>query len=104
MEKLKPVKNDITTMLWCGPAAIGAVTGEKVSTIVATMKRLSGKRYIKGVSTGLMQRTLTMLGWEAVTLYRYDQAKVETTGERIGHGMFVSKGFTTEFVPWKKRP
>src|SRR5271170_4688566 len=104
MEKLKPVKNDIQTMLWCGPAAISAVTGEPVSKIVATMKQLSGKRCIKGVSTGLLQRTLTMLGWEAVTLWRFDAERVNGTTERISASITVTGGFTTKFVPWKKRP
>src|SRR5271157_111257 len=104
MEKLKSVKNDIPTILWCGPAAISAVTGEKVSVIVATMKRLSGRRCIKGVSTGLMMRTLTLLGWEAVTLHKFDSEKIHTPEERVGYGIMISAGMTTKYVPWKKRP
>ncbi len=104
MEKLKPVKNDIDTILWCGPAAISAVTGEKVSTIVDLMKQLSGRRCIKGVGTGLMQRTLAKLGWEATTIHKFDAEKVNTPAEQIGYGMFVSAGFTTNYIPWKKRP
>jgi len=104
LEKLKPVKNDIQTILWCGPAAISAVTGEKVSTIVAEMKRLSGRNRIKGVSKGLMQRTMTMLGWEASTIQKFDSEKINTPEERVGYGILISAGVTTKYVPWKKRP
>jgi hypothetical protein len=104
LEKLKPVKNDIQTILWCGPAAISAVTGEKVSTVVQWMKQLSGKRSIKGVSKGLMQRTMTMLGWEASTIQKFDSERINGGTERIGSSIVVVSGFSTKYVPWKKRP
>jgi hypothetical protein len=109
VEKLKPIKNDIQTILWCGPAAISAVTGEPVSKIVAMMKHLSGKRCVKGVSTGLMQRTLTMLGWEATTIHRFDRTKVpygQAAPIRLADGsrMTVITGGEHNYVEAKNRP
>jgi hypothetical protein len=103
MDKLQPVKNDIKTILWCGPAAISAVTGEPVSAIVAIMKHLSGKSRIKGVTTGLLQRTMTMLGWEAATIQRFDSEKISGHVEIIGD-ITVQHGYATKYVPTKKRP
>jgi hypothetical protein len=77
MEKLRAVKNDVTTKLWCGPAAISAVTGEPVSKIMGIMRDLSGRRTIKGVGYGLLQRTLAQLGWEAATIHRFNYRRVE---------------------------
>lgn len=109
MDKLQPVKNDISTILWCGPAAISAVTGEPVSKIVAMAKQLSGKRCIKGISTGLLQRTMTMLGWEASTIHRFDRRK-ESSGHavvtqlRSGSTITVIPGAFDKYVEVKDRP
>lgn len=109
MDKLQPVKNDIQTILWCGPAAISAVTGEPVSKIMAMAKHLSGKRCIKGISTGLLQRTMTMLGWEATTIHRFDRKKVTdglavTTRLRSGSVITVIPGAFDKYVDVKDRP
>ncbi len=100
MDKLQPVKNDIKTILWCGPAAISAVTGEPVSKIMTLMKQLSGRNRIKGVGTGLLQRTMTMLGWEAATIQKFDAERINGGTVRIGLDIVL----TTKYVPTKKRP
>jgi len=104
MEKLRAVKNDVTTKLWCGPAAISAVTGEPVSKIMGILRDLSGRRTIKGVGYRLLQRTLAQLGWEAVTIHRFDRRRTEPKVERISASITVTSGAGVEFVEPKKRP
>jgi hypothetical protein len=104
MEKLRTVKNDVTTTLWCGPAAISAVTGESVSKIMNIMRQLSGRQTIKSVPYWLLQRTLATLGWEAVTLHKFDRRKVEPKVERLSASITVTSGIGSEWVEAKQRP
>jgi len=103
-EKLRPVKNDIQTILWCGPAVISAVTGEPVSGIVSIAKQLSGGNRIKGVSTGLLQRTLAMLGWEAIMIRKFDFQEAPVQTERLSSSITITTGGVQEWVETKKRP
>jgi len=104
MEKLRAVKNDVTTKLWCGPAAISAVTGEPVSKIMDLMRSLSQRKTIKSVSYGLLQRTLAMLGWEAATIHRFNYRRVEPKTERLSASITVTSGIGQEWVEPKQRP
>lgn len=48
---------------YCGPTAISAVTGERVSLIKELIRMHSGKRRVVGVSNNALLATMASLGW-----------------------------------------
>lgn len=93
---LKPVKQDIGTQLWCGPAALSATTGEKVSTITDTFLRVRpGNKHrsdIKSVTNWQMRQVAKILGFEMTQIHAFERRhfSVEEMTEkhpRYGFGM-----------------
>lgn len=72
MNKLHPIKHDLKTTLWCGPAALAAITGRPTSEVVAAAKKISGKRRIKGMSNWLLKKTADALGFHLEAKYPND--------------------------------
>lgn len=70
--KLHAIKHDLKTTLWCGPAALAAITGKPTSEIVAHAKRISGRRHIKGMSNWLLIKTAAALGVKLESKYFSD--------------------------------
>lgn len=67
--KLHPIKHDLKTTLWCGPAALAAITGKPTSEVMATAKRVMNRRTVKGMSNLYLSRVARALGVELETKY-----------------------------------
>lgn len=70
-EQAKEVINDLEykDVLWCGPAAISAYTGARVSEIVDILKDIRGNYYaIKGIYFSELNECMKRLGWDAVDI------------------------------------
>lgn len=48
---------------YCGPSAACLITGIRYTEATAVIREISGKRSVKGMTTGLMARTMAALGW-----------------------------------------
>lgn len=82
--RLKNVKNDTEGHGYCGPIAISALTGRRMSVILNTfrevwygpkwrsaLKQTYGYRYrpfVKGTSTGSVRGVLHNLGWKMISV------------------------------------
>jgi hypothetical protein len=74
MDKIVPVKHDIPTTLWCGPAVLSAVTGEPVSKITQILMELRHAKNpadIKGISNWQLEETARKLGYELKVVHNY---------------------------------
>lgn len=80
MSKLHPIKNDIKTTLWCGPAALATITGRPVSECMQAIRdaRNWGRnKPIKGVSCWLLEQAAKRLG------LRFEQVFTTFGGENV---------------------
>jgi hypothetical protein len=59
---LYEINHDRRSTLWCGPAAIAAVTGKPTSEIHAKISEVGGRQNIKGVYNRELLNTLQALG------------------------------------------
>jgi hypothetical protein len=93
MDKLLPVKNDIKSTLWCGPAALSATTGVPVSKIIEVAKQLSGREQISGMSNWLMERVADALGYRLYTIHTYYKEYIHQSrkiGQYTVYGYYTS--------------
>lgn len=67
---LHPIKHDNKSQLWCGPAAIAAITGQPTSVITAMLREASGEPRITGVANAPALKVLGDLGY-AVDMERH---------------------------------
>lgn len=63
------INHDLKTALWCGPAAISAVTGAPTSQIVALAKKFTGRQVIKGMNVYTLRQVLNALGYRTEEAY-----------------------------------
>jgi hypothetical protein len=70
--KLHPIKHDLPGTLWCGPAALSAVTGEPTSRIHDIIKKIRGNnRPVKGVTNSELVKTAFVLGYTLEPIHDY---------------------------------
>jgi hypothetical protein len=62
------VTRNKTSNRFCGPAAISALTGVHVDDAARTLRILSHRQAIKGVSASYMTAALAKLGWQALSV------------------------------------
>lgn len=78
---MKPLKRDVETRPYCGPTAIGVITGKPLSKVLATIRQVRGdnadarKRPVKGMSNWEVIGALKLLGWKVTAKIVFDQAK-----------------------------
>lgn len=60
---LYQINHDLKTKLWCGPAAIAAVTGYPTSIIMQALKEDTGKVAVKGVYNSQLWRVMMRFGY-----------------------------------------
>jgi hypothetical protein len=63
------ITHDIKTALWCGPAAISAVTGRPTSEIMALARHFTGKKTVKGLSVRALRQVLNALGYRTDEIF-----------------------------------
>jgi hypothetical protein len=63
------ITHDIKTALWCGPAAISAVTGRPTSEIMALARYVTGKQTVKGLKVGALKAILNRLGYRTDEIF-----------------------------------
>src|SRR5688572_20955201 len=63
------IRNDIKTVLWCGPAAVAAVTDRPVSEVMALARHFTGKRSPKGMHPGTLKAVLNALGYTTTEVF-----------------------------------
>ena len=71
MDKLNKVKKDLNLpVMWCGPTVIAGMTGEKLSTVYAAIRKalpqVQSNEAIKGMNWWVVRATLDVLGWQIV--------------------------------------
>jgi len=67
---LHPIKHDLKTTLWCGPAALSAVTGRPTSEIVRVIKDIrKSTRPVKGVRTSTLGLAAQRLGYKLESIW-----------------------------------
>lgn len=72
MGKLNAVSGkSIKRNTWCGPAAISIITGLGYDEAIDLLKRVTGKRAIRGVSRNEMFRALQAIGWDCKDRWEY---------------------------------
>jgi hypothetical protein len=70
--KLHPIKHDLPGTLWCGPAALSAVTGEPTSRIHDIIKKIRGdNKPVKGVRNSELVKTAFVLGYALEPMFDY---------------------------------
>lgn len=73
--KLHEIKHDLKTVLWCGPAALSAVTGKPTSYVVQAIRQSVNPAYrnkpVKGISNEILRRAGELLGCEMVKHFDY---------------------------------
>lgn len=74
------ITHDIKTALWCGPAAISAVTGEPTSKIMELARYVTGKPTVKGLSVGALKGVLSRLGYRVDDVYSFGSVFCQTGG------------------------
>lgn len=57
---------------YCGPSALSAITGLSTGDTAALLRKVSGKRSIKGTHTSHMRSALLQLGYSMHTWFDYD--------------------------------
>jgi hypothetical protein len=68
--KLHKIKHDLKSTLWCGPAALSAVTGEPTSRIHGIIKGLRGNdKPIIGVRNSELVKAARILGFELEPIF-----------------------------------
>lgn len=67
--KLHPIKHDLKSTLWCGPAALSIVTGAATSEIHRLISWRSGKPRVKGISNHQLCMAARDLGYQLVPIY-----------------------------------
>lgn len=60
--KIKAIKHDLKTTLWCGPAALAAITGEPTSRVMAALKQATGRGRVMGVYNHELRKAGAILG------------------------------------------
>ncbi len=123
---LHSIKHNNASKMWCGPAAIAAVTGVDTKTITQIIRSVGNKSRVKGVSNDDLLRALKVLGyettlvdkaafrWERETLCRWkkkNKAKLKTpvivnvTGHYVVlHGDMFVDNHTKTPVRFSKAP
>lgn len=94
MNKLKPINHDLPGILWCGPAALSAVTGRPTSEIHAAIKAVRhSERAVRGVSKNTLEKAAVLLGVCLVKIFdAYDPANYY--GHHYGRPYVHPKGPT----------
>lgn len=73
--KLHAIKHDLKTALWCGPAALSAVTGKPTSHVVEAIRQSVNPAYrnkpVKGVSNEILRRAAELLGCDIICHFNY---------------------------------
>lgn len=66
---MQPLKKDVKTCAYCGPTAIGVITGKPISKIIETIRMVRGddpntrKKPVRGLPIWETRSTLRHLGW-----------------------------------------
>lgn len=66
--KLHAINKDIKTTLWCGPAALAAITGKPVSHIMQTIKNCTGMRRVQGMWESQLRKVALRYGISLETI------------------------------------
>lgn len=66
--KLKPIVHDKGTVLWCGPAVLAAISGQKTSVVHQVLEGVRGCTGIKGVREGELRSAALTLGYKLTPL------------------------------------
>lgn len=74
--KLHPIRHDLPTILWCGPAALSVTTGYPTSVIHRAIRRHTGRRFVKGVSNAHLALAAKELGFRLVPVFDYFYAGI----------------------------
>jgi len=61
--KLYPIRHDLPTILWCGPAALSVTTGYPTSVIHRHIMAYTGRRRVKGVNNYTLVNVAKQLGY-----------------------------------------
>lgn len=73
--KLHAIQHDLKTTLWCGPAALSAVTGKSTSHVHEAIRQSMNPAYrhkpIKGVSNTILVRAAELLGCEVIAHFSF---------------------------------
>jgi len=79
--RLHTVKHDRPHTLWCGPAALSALTGKPTSecirTICSALKQPPGSKGLIGVANTDMFYALELLGYETEKVFDWDRSGVQ---------------------------
>ena len=91
---IEPVKHDLRTILWCGPAALSAITGEPTSRIVEIIKeyrRSRGQRRnrlrIAGTHDHELIHVAGVLGWKVTQLNLWRRYPIR--GKKLSLARFI---------------
>jgi len=61
--RLHPIRHDLPTILWCGPAALSVTTGYPTSVIHRHIMAYTGRRRVKGVNNYTLVNVAKQLGY-----------------------------------------
>ena len=64
--KLHPITSGLKKNRYCGPGALSAITGRTTDEMALLLRKVSGKRAIKGVGRAWMLMALNHMGYGAV--------------------------------------
>ena len=71
--KLHPIRHDLKTILWCGPAALSVTTGQPTSVIHKLIMARTGRPRVKGVSNVALKRVALDLGYQLIPVFDAQQ-------------------------------
>jgi hypothetical protein len=71
---------------FCGPSAVSALTGMSSGEAARLLRHVTGKRSIKGTSTGAVRRALNMCGIQLVMRKTRLKFFINKKGERVAQG------------------
>ena len=72
MSLLHPVKHDLKSTLWCGPAALSAISGRPTSEIHGILKQVrNSDRPIKGIYNRELKAAAERLGYRLEPVFQW---------------------------------
>lgn len=60
--KLRPIKHDLKTVLWCGPAVLASLTGFPTSHVMSVLRHVTGRQVVQGVRRKELEAAASFLG------------------------------------------
>lgn len=65
--KLHAINHDLKTTLWCGPAALAAISGLPTSHVMAVLRSVTGQQVVKGVTNWALKKAGEQLGFRFIS-------------------------------------